>query len=55
MRQDGTRLFKMLNWELFAKPTPAMRMLSMAGSGLFLGILGYWAMQDRPQPTQQRK
>jgi len=55
MRRDGTRLFKIMNWELFASPTPAMRALSMAGSGLFLGILGYFYFQDKPQPQSQRQ
>ena len=37
------------------KPTPAMRALSMAGSGLFLGIVSYFWFQERPQPQRRKQ
>lgn len=102
MRTDGTRLFRLINFELFAvrhqtlstelcchdnrelefccwtllypiqqrcnhryntlidcdfrcmqTPTPRMRMLSIAGSGLFVGIIGYFTwFVERPEKRQ---
>ena len=104
-RTDGTRLFRLVNFELFAvrlqnlpfdfsrrllhvsflelsrtlshaqwpqddavrvnmfpfllqRPTPRMRLLSIAGSGLFVGIMGYftWSShQAQKQKSLQRR
>jgi hypothetical protein len=57
-RTDGTRLFRLVNFELFARPTPRMRLLSIAGSGLFVGIMGYftWSShQAQKQKALQRR
>ncbi len=37
------------------RPTPRMRMFSMAGSGLFAGILVYFSLFADNQQTQQQQ
>lgn len=52
---DQGRTIENVTGPCMQSPTPAMRALSMAGSGLFLGILGYFYFQDKPQPQSQRQ
>ncbi|KAK9828506.1 hypothetical protein WJX72_000450 [[Myrmecia] bisecta] len=45
--QSGSRGFRALNFELYAKPTGRMRLLAYVGTTAFVGFLGYMTYQKR--------
>jgi hypothetical protein len=47
--QWGSSVFRVVNFELYAKPTAQNRMMGYFGSSVFVGILGYFTyMQYYP-------
>lgn len=50
--QWGSSVFRVVNFELYAKPTFQNRMMGYFGSSVFVGVLGYFTyMQYYPEES----
>lgn len=45
--QWGAPAFRVLNFELYTKPTGWNRVLAYAGTTIFVGIMGYWTFVEQ--------